>query len=179
MSTPALPPPAQLVLSLFSSQWDVFWPDLLPRLENRFGPVDMLSDPLPFVETTYYQQEFGPQLVRRLLSFEALVEQDQLRHIKLWAHALEQEQSHNGKRLFNLDPGLLTLERLVLATCKNFSHRIYLGQGVFADLTLLFQGRGWKALPWTFPDYGGPALQGVLSEMRRRYKQKLDMLAGR
>lgn len=176
MSTPKPPPPAQLLLSLFSSRWDVFWPALLSPLEQRLGPADMIGPAIPFVETTYYHREFGTPLTRRLMSFKKLVHQDQLKDIKLWTHRLEQAHVKEGKRLFNLDPGLLTLERLVLATGKNFSHRIYLGEGIFADLTLLFQGGGWKTLPWTFPDYGGPALQALLSEMRRRYKEKLEAI---
>lgn len=151
----------------------MFWPALSSRLEERLGPVDMIGPPIPFIETTYYHREFGTPLIRRLLSFKRLIDQDQLKEIKLWTHELEQTQAKDGKRLFNLDPGLLTLERLVLATGKNFAHRVYLGKGIYADLTLLFQGGEWKTLPWTFPDYGGLALQALLSEMRCRYKEKL------
>lgn len=174
MSIPKPPPPAQLLLSLFGSRWETFWPVLLSLLEKRLGPADMIGPAMPFVETTYYHREFGTPLTRRLMSFKKLVDQDRLKDIKLWTHELEQAHVEDGKRLFNLDPGLLTLERLVLATGKNFSHRIYLGKGIYADLTLLFQGGGWKTLPWTFPDYGGSAMQTLLSEMRRRYKKKLE-----
>lgn len=177
MSIPKPPPPAQLLLSLFGSRWERFWPSLLSLLEKHLGPADMVGPAIPFVETTYYQREFGTPLIRRLISFKKLVDQDRLKDVKLWTHEVEQAHAHDGKRLFNLDPGLLTLERLVLATGKNFSHRVYLGEGIFADLTLLFQGGGWKTLPWTFPDYGGPALQALLTEMRRRYKEKLEETA--
>lgn len=96
--------------------------------------------------------------------------------VKLMTHDLEQRHALDGKRLFNLDPGLLTQERLVLATGKNFAHRIYLGEGIFADLTLVFQNGQWNVLPWTFRDYAGKALQSVLSTMRQRYREKLACL---
>jgi hypothetical protein len=173
MSTPSKPLPAQLLLSVFSSCWAEFWPFLLTSLEGRFGPADMVSDPLPFQETAYYHREFGKPLTRRLLGFQKLVDQDQLLNIKLWTNDLEQGHVRDGRRLFNLDPGLLTQERLVLATGKNFAHRVYLGKGIFADLTLVFQNSRWKTLPWTFPDYAGESLQALLTTMRHRYREKL------
>ena len=175
MSTPRPPLPAQLVLSLFSSRWNEFWPALIPILESRLGPMDTAGPPLPFSETTYYQAEFGTPLQRRLLSFAQLVPQERLREIKLWAHDLEQRHHREGNRMFNLDPGLLTQERFVLATGKNFTHRIYLGDGVFADLTLIFQAGGWRALPWTFRDYASPLLQHQLTELRMNYRTKLGI----
>ncbi|MFW6216734.1 MAG: DUF4416 family protein, partial [Desulfohalobiaceae bacterium] len=85
----------------------------------------------------------------------------------------------DANRLFNLDPGYLTLEQLVLATGKNFTHRIYLDQGVFADLTLVYSKAGWQTLPWTYPDYAGRLLQDILNQLRQRYKQKLRQRSGR
>jgi hypothetical protein len=175
MSIPKEPPLALLVLSLFSSRWEMFWPLLLSRLESRLGRLEEQSEPLPFDQTTYYHAEFGAPLQRRLLAFETLVPQDHLLDIKLWTNALEQEYVYEGKRLFNIDPGLLTLERLVLATGKNFAHRVYLGRGIFADLTLLYQGGQWQSLPWTFRDYAGFALQSQLTTLRQRYREKLAM----
>jgi len=173
MNSPKPPLPALAVLSVFSSCWDDFWPGLRSRLESFFGELDFLGEPLAFTRKTYYQAEFGAPLERRLLAFAKLVEQDRLPEIKLWAHALEQEHARGGKRLFNLDPGLLTQERFVLATGKNFTHRIYLGCGIFADLTLIYQAGRWQALPWTFPDYAAPDLQAQLTALRNKYRAQL------
>lgn len=173
MSTPGHPPPALLVLSIFSSRWEEFWPPLLQDLEKRFGPAETVSDLIPFEETAYYRREFGAPLLRRMLSFRRLVPQDQLAAIKLATNGIELASSRGSGRIVNIDPGLLTLERLVLATGKNFTHRVYLGKGIYADLTLIFQGGCWKALPWTFPDYAGATLQGLLTEMRRQYRDRL------
>lgn len=178
MSTFKEPLPALLVLSLFSARWDAFWPELRADLEAFLGPLESVGDPLPFTATTYYQAEFGAPLERRLLGFAQVVAQDRLRKIKLWAHDLERRHARDGKRLFNLDPGLLTQERFVLATGKNFTHRIYLGQGVFADLTLIFQAGNWRCLPWTFRDYADQALQAQLTALRHGYRVKLGVCPG-
>ncbi|SDB53844.1 protein of unknown function [Desulfonatronum thiosulfatophilum] len=175
MSTPRPPLSAQLVLSLFSSRWEMFWPDLIPSLESFLGRLESAGTPIPFSETTYYEAEFGTPLQRRLLAFEQLVPQERLREIKLWSHDLEQKYLRGGQRLFNLDPGLLTQERFVLATGKNFTHRIYLGDGVFADLTLIYQAGRWQTLPWTFRDYAAPVLQHQLTQLRLKYRAKLGI----
>ncbi len=170
MSVPREPDPALLFLSIFAREWDVFWSGLQARLEERFGPLAYCSEPFPFDETHYYATEFGEPLSRRVLGFARYVPQESLPDIKLATNALETDWSdRNGHRLFNLDPGLLTLERLVLATGKNFGHRIYLGRGIWADLTLVFSKGAWQVLPWTFPDYAGSRMQEHLNRLRELY----------
>ena len=78
-----------------------------------------------------------------------------------------------GKRRFNLDPGLLTLGNFVLATGKNNAHRIYLAEGIFADLTLIFRSRSYRPLEWTYPDYADAELIGILNRLREMYKCRL------
>lgn len=175
MSIPKHPYPANLVLSILSSKWHAFWPGLLEMLEEEFGSTDYISESIPLVETHYYDQELGTPIFRRLLSFKSLVEQDRLPEIKLWTNSVEQNTlQEGGDRTFNLDPGILTFERLVLATGKNFTHRIYLGKGIWADLTLIYTRGNWQSLPWTFPDYGGRAIKKHLSEVRSLYAQKIS-----
>lgn len=166
MSIPHEPAPAKAVLSILSSQWDSFWPGLLPRLEAILGPADLHSDPIPFTQTTYYDAELGTPIFRRILSFAPPLPMDRLAAVKLATNAVEQEYAQGNRRRFNLDPGYLTRERLVLATGKNFTHRIYLGQGIFADLTLIYRKGHFEPLPWTFPDYRTEAIQEVLAHIR-------------
>jgi hypothetical protein len=174
MSKLQQPWPAQLILSILSSSWEEFWPGLLQELESELGQTDYISEPLAFTETDYYDQELGVPIIRRILAFEPLLPRQGLVDCKLFCHSLEQNWLRpDGRRLFNLDPGYLNLEQLVLATGKNFTHRIYLDQGVFADLTLVYSKGGWHSLPWTYPDYAGKLLQDILSHLRQRYKQKL------
>jgi hypothetical protein len=179
MSRPHVPPPAQLVISVLSSGLIRMWPEIERELQARWGKLDYASEPFPFTQTSYYNQELGTPIMRRIVAFEALVSQEQLPDIKLRTNALEDKwRDVTGRRGVNLDPGLLCLERFILGTGKNFTHRIYLGQGIFADLTLIFQKGGWQTLPWTFPDYAGEYIQTLLTKIRTGYKKKLHQEPG-
>ncbi len=173
MSIPQTPAPAKYILSILSSTWDEFWPELQAELESRLGPADYCSELIAFTQTTYYDKELGTPLFRRLLSFSDLRNMEELPTIKIFTNAIENRQSQMGKRTINLDPGYLTLERLVLATGKNFTHRVYLGQQIWADLTLIFHGGKWQNLPWTFPDYATAEIQQHLSAVRQTYHAQL------
>ncbi len=104
---------------------------------------------------------------------ERLVEQDALVEVKLVTQRLEAATMKEGRRTVNIDPGILTAERLVLATGKNFTHRIYLGHGVFADLTLVFRKGSFVALPWTYPDYASEESISLWNAARRSYLVRL------
>jgi hypothetical protein len=174
MSTPMIPSPALLFLSILSSRWECFWPCLLDDLQDHFGPLAYQSDLLQFDYTTYYDAELGTPISRRILAFERLAPQDFLVQTKLLTNELEQRLTlEDGRRLCNLDPGLLCLERLVLGTGKNYTHRIYLADGIWADLTLIHQHGQWKTLPWTFPDYADREMQEHLTRLRDLYKTLL------
>lgn len=178
MSIPKIPLPGLLVLSILSARWDEVWPGLLGELEARFGPAGHVSELFAFDQTGYYDEELGAPIARRLLAFDTLRPLDELAGIKLATNAIELAHAGQGRRLFNLDPGFVTLERLVLATGKNFAHRIYLGQGIWADLTLVWQRGGWTDFPWTFPDYAGDDMKSRLTKLRQLYKTKLNNQRG-
>jgi hypothetical protein len=174
MSRPRPPLSAKLLCSVLSADLDALWPDVVAALEAGFGPAEIGYPAMPFPFTTYYDRELGAPLARRMLTFVRLARQDGLPGIKRFTNALEDRLTRSdGRRRVNLDPGLLTQERLVLATGKNFTHRIYLGDGIFGDLTLVFQAGSWQTLPWTFPDYASPDMREVLTDIRRRYRRDL------
>lgn len=100
------------------------------RLTIDFGPIDYESRILPFNQTDYYQLEMGPDLKREFIAFEPLIDRERLVEIKLSTNALEKELAKDGRRRINLDPGYLTPSKLILATTKDYSHRIYLGGGI-------------------------------------------------
>lgn len=178
MSQLRIPEPGLLLLSVLAAEWDA-WPDLLVRIEARFGPACFLSEALAFENTSYYDAELGRPIVRRLLAFGTLAPLDCLAAAKLWTMEQEREFARpDGRRRFNLDPGLLTQERLVLATAKNFTHRVYLGQGVWADLTLVYTGGDWLILPWTFPDYAARDMLELLTALREEYRRRLFAARG-
>ncbi|MCM0756700.1 DUF4416 family protein [Desulfovibrio aminophilus] len=179
MSAPRVPEPGLLVLSVLCAEWEACWPELSAALEERFGPADFVSGFMDFGHTAYYDRELGAPLRRRMLAFERLVPLDCLPEAKLFTNGLERAGARpDGGRRFNLDPGVLTQERLILATGKNFTHRVYLGQGIWADLTLVYTGGGWLVLPWTFPDYAAPDMLELLSAMREHYRRKIFVPRG-
>lgn len=178
MSTPRPPLPAMVVLSVLCPDPEGWGPGLEEELTLRLGPLAHDSGPLPFDQTAYYHREMGGPLFRRLLGFARLAPQEALADIKRYANALEDRlRRPDGARTHNLDPGLLTQERLVLATGKNYAHRVHLGRGIFADLTLVYRGGSWHSLAWTFPDYASAAMREHLDLMRQRYREILFSLA--
>lgn len=173
MSQPEIPRPGKLFLSILSSKWDTFQDEVRLCLSKKFGRVDFESPLIPLTETDYYNRELGTPIYRGILTFEPLVELNSLPEIKLDTNRIESEYSRDGQRLFNLDPGLLTLERLVLGTGKNFTHRIYLDRGIWADLTLVYTRGDWVDLPWTFPDYASEKIKKYLRVIRDNYREQL------
>jgi len=138
--------------------------------------VDLVSPWMAFDYTPYYEPEMGGGLVRRMFSFRDLVRQGDLPRIKTFTNEVERRFSRDGRRTVNIDPGYLLHERFVLATGKNFTHRIYVGQRIYADLTLIFQKGAFRTLPWTYPDYGDRSLIDFLTLVRNRYMLELKQM---
>ncbi|MEW5773789.1 MAG: DUF4416 family protein [Thermodesulfobacteriota bacterium] len=177
MRTLREPLPALMVLSVLSADWGPWWPDIRNELAPVFGECDFVSELLDFSHTPYYDSELGTPLARRILAFRDLAPQERLADLKLETVRLELAHARpDGTRRMNLDPGLLTQERLVLASGKNFPHRVYLGRGIYADLTLVYTRSGWQNQPWTFPDYASPQMHALFSVLRERYRDRLAEL---
>ena len=168
MSTPREPQLAKLVIGIFMKDRTLFEP-LAAELGSEFGSFDMVSAWMPFDYTTYYRQEMGTPLFRRLLAFKPLIEQLQLAAVKLTTNRLEDRYSHSGRRRVNIDPGYLLYERFVLASGKNFAHRIYIGEKIYADLTLIYQAGEFEKLPWTYRDYADRPILSFLAQVRNKY----------
>jgi hypothetical protein len=159
--------PVKLVVGLISSD-----PNLLGQAQSAlaegFGTISVKSPEIPFSFTDYYEKEMGPNLIRQWVGFEGLVESDQLFDFKLRTGQLEKRfRTSDGKRRVNLDPGLLTLHNLVLASTKGFAHRIYMREGIYAELELIFQSGKFQPLAWTYPDYQTPVCQEFLMRCRK------------
>ena len=132
-----------------------------------------MSQTLPFHYTTYYEKEMGTELSRIIITFKRLMRREQLVRIKRFTRELEAAYSIHGKRQINLDPGYIAPEHLILATGKGFYHRPYLGRGVYADLTLVYQKGEFKPLKWTYPDYRTKKLRTIFKNLRDRYMREL------
>ena len=173
MSVPRQPHPAKLVIGLLIREKELL-EDVAARLVSAYGDLEMVSPWLSFDFSDYYRKEMGSPLFRRMLVFSRLVGQQELVPVKLECNRVEDLFRRNGKRRVNVDPGILTYERFVLATGKNYTHRIYLGKGIFADLTLVYRDGGYQPLQWTYPDYAGEPIRNFLLKVRARYRLQLQ-----
>jgi hypothetical protein len=172
MSRPQPPQPAKLVVGVFLQDKTLLTP-VASRLEQRYGPLQMTSLWFDFDFTNYYAPEMGAPLYRCMLVFEELIEQEALADIKCYTNTIERSFTVDEKRRVNIDPGYLLYERFVLATGKNYSHRIYIGRNIYADLTLIYQAGGYQTLPWTYPDYARQEMRDFLLQVRRAYAADL------
>jgi len=177
MSIPKNPDMAKLVVGCIMND-KAGIEKLFPLLEAEFGPVDMISRWLDFVYTDYYYKEMGSPLFRKVFVFKNLIEQDELALIKEKTNELETKFMTFGKRAVNIDPGYLVSSRFILATGKEYSHRIYIGHKIYADLTLMYSKKeGFKTLEWTYPDYASQSMLSFISKVRDKYL--LDLKASR
>ena len=172
MSVPKIPEPARLVVSALTPHEDLIQ-EISIQLAEQLGPVQDQIGPIQFNYTDYYDREMGSGIFRWLWSFAQLVDKGSLVSIKHLTNRIEQSYTDRGKRRINLDPALLSLGNFVLATGKDNAHRIYLGEGIFADLTLVFRGGTYRPLDWTYPDYADSALIDILNRIRENYKCRL------
>lgn len=145
----------------------------LERLSQELGRIEDMSEEMPFEHTDYYREEMGKGLRRRFVLFSELRSREDLPRIKIFTNQLERELSVAGKRRVNIDPGYLTLENVILATTKNYTHRIYIGSGIYADLTLIFKKGSYAELEWTYPDYRSPKIVQIFNGWRKILKERL------
>jgi hypothetical protein len=201
MGTAHEPVPVKMVASLLSGDPGLL-DEAESALSRIYGVVDFQSALLPFDHTDYYTPEFGPGLQRRIVAFERLIDPADLPAIKHQTNELERalvpgklrainidpadlpaikHQTNEleralvpGKlRAINIDPGYISLGKLVLASTKDHAHRLYLGQGVYAEVTLTYQRGRFRPWPWTYPDYGSEDYCAIFDELRRRYRGQL------
>lgn len=151
-------------------------------LTAPFGRIDLEMEPFPFDFTRYYCAEMGENLRRAILSFANLIDPGDLAEIKVLTNRMEAQfgETIAGrlKRIVNIDPGYLDPSKLVLASTKNFSHRIYLGGGIFGEVTLIFRSGEFRDLEWTYPDYQSAGVKRFLLEVRERYLSSLRRTTG-
>jgi hypothetical protein len=168
MSVPQSPKPAKLVVGIITAEFKIV-ENLVTALVSRFGQIDLVSPWMDFNYTAYYEPEMGSPLSRRVFAFKPLISQGDLSAFKLATNRMEHHYLRKGRRRVNIDPGYMLRERFVLASGKNFCHRIYIGAGIYADLTLIYQKGSFQKLPWTYPDYGDDDMLKFLEQVRNKY----------
>jgi len=166
------PTPVKLVVSMFTAEPALFVA-AKTRLSELWGPIDLESELFPFAHTDYYAAEFGADLLRQFVTFATLIDPARLAEIKIATNGLEQEWAADGQRRINLDPGYVSLSKLVLASTKDHAHRIYLQQGIYAEVTLCYRQKAFRAWPWTYPDYASMPYLRLFEQIRARYAAQL------
>ncbi|MCZ6875235.1 MAG: DUF4416 family protein [bacterium] len=147
--------------------------DIEDGLQHQFGAIDLRSVPFPFTQTTYYEREMGVGLQRVYITFDALIGSTELIVMKHTTNRLEVEwATASGDRRVNLDPGYLDLAKVILASSKDHAHRLYLGAGIYAEITLRYTRKQFQAWDWTYPDYRLPATRAFFEQVREQYKRQ-------
>jgi hypothetical protein len=172
--------PVKLIVGLLGGD-----PDLIRRtrqlLVRTYGAADFESPLWPFTQTDYYTDEMGTGLQRAFLAFERLIRPEELAEIKRVTNELEAQIAEEAldpliRRPVNIDPGYVHLAKLVLATTKDRAHRVFIGQGIYAEVTLQYASEAWQVQPWTYPDYREPHYHAFFSQVRTRLHEQLTAL---
>lgn len=143
------------------------------EFQIAWGQIDFAGADRPFDRTDYYQDEMGPDLQRRLVTFTELVPPECLRTAKLRCNGIEDRLSAGHGRRVNLDIGYLDHNKVVLASVKCAGQKIHLGDGVYADLVARYKHGRYQPFEWTFPDFRDGRYDGELALIRQRYLQQL------
>jgi hypothetical protein len=173
MGKPREPQLAKLFVSFIASENDLFHQGS-EELRSTFGKTDTISERYPFDFTDYYTREMGKVLFRHFITFERLIPIPDLPDIKQTTNRLEEKYAApDGNRRINIDPGYICLEHVVLATTKGYTHRPYLRDGIYADLTLIYRNKSFQPLEWTYPDYRQERVIALFNQLRKRYLEEL------
>jgi hypothetical protein len=162
------PNPDKLICGILFNRDEVHHKGL-ELLQSIYGPIDLhLSNHIPFTFTNYYEKQMGQGLQRCFISFQKLIDPSLLSEIKKTTNEIEKNLSKEyGLRIINLDPGLLNPSRFILASAKNYAHRIYLKDVIYVELEYLFDKKGALLLPWTYPDYKTQEYQDFFIKARK------------
>ena len=168
------PKPALLIIAVSSRYEEALsWTERCAT--EQYGPLLAKSSAFEFTETDYYEASMGTELKKQFFAFENLVDPGTLPQIKRltneWELEFAQESQHGESRPLNLDPGYLTLAKLVLASTKDHAHRIYLQDGIYAEVTLNYRRDGWRSGDFTFPDYRREDYQQFFSTCRQNLRR--------
>lgn len=159
----------KLIAALMSAE-PALLDEAAQRLSDLYGPLELRGEPYLFdAYSSYYRAEMGAGQQKQFVSFAPMVAVERLPEFKLAANAIEQEYAVDGKRRVNIDPGYVTHAQMVLATTKAFSHRIYMGQGIFAELTYVCKGKTFRPMEWAYPDYCEDFAREFFRQVREAY----------
>lgn len=170
------PKPVKLIAGILASNYQCLHA-AADLLTGKLGHADFTSEVWPFDKTDYYKDQTGPRILRQFLSFERLIDPGKLAKIKLLTNKLERKLARTLAiplpRPVNLDPGVIEPSKLVLATTKNYSHRMYIGRKMYAEVTLVYDKGRWRPLDHTYPDYRQQCYFDFFDKVRTRLLEQL------
>ena len=160
----------KLIIGVIYSDKEIF-DNAMKQVIEKFGPVDIVSEEFSFSKefSNYYDDELGGEGIRRIYSFENLVDASEQAEIKEWTNELELKLAIDNNRKINLDPGFINHGRLMLATTKKAGFRIPLKRGIYTELTLFWAKGAWHKLPWSYRDYQSERVQKFITKVRAKY----------
>ncbi|MBI4849207.1 MAG: DUF4416 family protein [Nitrospirae bacterium] len=161
----------KLFIGMLSRDASLF-DQLLEKLLDLFGPSDMESAVWQWRHSAYYEKEMGADLKRKFVFFEKLINPQLISEIKLKTIELEKQYlNESGGREINLDPGYLDSAKIVLVSTKDYSHRLYLGNGIYGEVTLIYSGKSYQVLPYTYPDFRTEEYHDSFKKARELFKR--------
>ncbi|MBI5194523.1 MAG: DUF4416 family protein [Nitrospirae bacterium] len=166
------PEKAKLFTALLGKNKDVFY-QVREKLSSNFGPIEFTSPIYNWSHSKYYEKEMGTELQRVFFFFEQPIEQEMLSDVKIMTNEIENLYMNNAgpgnpQRQVNIDPGYLTLAKVVLASTKDYSHRIYIGKGIYAEPTFRYINKTFQPLQTTYPDYRSKEYVAMFNEVRKK-----------
>ena len=168
--------PVKLIIGILATDEDCLQ-TAKEALTGEFGKADFVSDVWAFEQTDYYKSQIGEHILRQFVSIEKLIDPGELAKIKHRTNKLEQKLADKAglelPRPINLDPGIIEPSKLVLATTKNYSHRIYIGQKMYAEVTLIYDKGHWRPFEYTYPDYREQRYFDFFGKVRNRLVEQL------
>jgi len=172
-----VPDPVIAVIGLLA-RGDSALAEAVAAIESCLGAVLFRSASYHWEFSSYYEKEMGRPLLRQFLGLDLLVAPETLPQLKVETSRLEERLSVSGqgealRRRVNIDPGYVDRGKLVLASGKFAAHRIYLGDGTFAEIALVFENGRFRPLPTTYQDYGQPRAVSFFGEIRKHYLRSL------
>jgi hypothetical protein len=172
------PKPVKLIIGILAADRQCLHA-AIEATEDKFDKIDIVSDVWPFTQTDYYKEQTGPNILRQFVSVDRLIDPGRLAKIKHRTNKLERKLAARVgvplPRPVNLDPGIIEASKLILATTKNYSHRVYIGKKMYAEVTLIFDKGYWRPLPYTYPDYRQQCYFDFFEQVRARLLEQLKL----
>jgi len=148
-------------------------PTVIENALSEIGEIESRTRAFEFDHTHYYEHEMGRHLLKYYCTFKKYIDPSEIAEIKIKTNEIEERFIEDENRQINLDPGYIEVPKLILATTKNFSHRVYIGKGIYGDVQLVWKAGEFQFNPWTYPDYKEKEVVAFFSNARQQYYKEL------